>query len=99
MQNYLIDFKNIYWENPARGVRYKAYVKGNQRVQLAESKEKIIEEDWFTKGRRIGYILKGSISIESCLHLEQVMDSLYLKEKKAKIRIELQRAKSINYLV
>ena len=98
MKNYLIDFKNIDWKNPARGVRYKAYVKGNQRLQLAEFKEEIIEEDWFTKGH-IGYILKGSISIEGYLHLEQVMGSLYLKEKKANIRIKVQKAKSINYLV
>ncbi len=63
MKNYLIDFKNIDWENPALGVRYKAYVKGNQRVRLVEFTEEFIEDDWCTKGH-IGYILEGSISID-----------------------------------
>lgn len=31
MKNYLIDFKNMNWENPVLGVRYKAHIKGNQR--------------------------------------------------------------------
>lgn len=61
--NYLIDFKNISWENPAPGVRYKAYVKGNEKVRLVEFTENLVEEAWCTKGH-IGYILEGNISID-----------------------------------
>jgi quercetin dioxygenase-like cupin family protein len=63
MRNYLIDFQNIDWEVPAPGVRYKAYVKGNQRIRLVEFSEEFVEDNWCTKGH-IGYILEGSISID-----------------------------------
>lgn len=36
MKNYLIDFKNMGWESPSLGIRYKVYVKGNQKVRLVE---------------------------------------------------------------
>lgn len=81
MKNYLIDFKNIDWENPARGVRYKAYVKGNQRVRLVEFTEEFIEDDWCTKGH-IGYILEGSISIDfnGRLFIFRVGDGFFIPE-------------------
>jgi len=63
MENYLIDFKNIDWDNPALGVRYKSYIKGNQRIRLVEFSADFVEEDWCTKGHR-GYVIQGSISID-----------------------------------
>ncbi len=63
MEDYLIDFKNMDWEKPASGVRYKAYIRNNHKIRLAEFTEEFIEADWCTKGH-IGYILEGSISID-----------------------------------
>lgn len=63
MENYLINFKNMGWESPSQGIRYKVYVKGNQKVRLMEFSEEFIEEDWCTNGH-VGYILEGSISID-----------------------------------
>lgn len=36
MEKYLIDFKNIEWESPMPGFRYKAYIKNNKRIRLVE---------------------------------------------------------------
>jgi quercetin dioxygenase-like cupin family protein len=51
------------WESPARGVRYKAYIRGDHKVRLVEFSEGLSEEDWCTKGH-IGYVLEGSFSID-----------------------------------
>ena len=63
MDEYLIDFKNIAWESPAPGLRYKAYIKDNQRIRLVEFSEGFLEENWCTNGH-LGYVLEGSISID-----------------------------------
>ena len=63
MENYLIDFKSMGWVSLSPGIRYKEYVKGNQKVRLVEFLEGFVEEDWCAKGH-IGYILDGSISID-----------------------------------
>ncbi len=63
MEDYLIDFKNMDWETPATGVRYKAYIRNNHKIRLAEFTEEFIEADWCTIGHT-GYIIEGSISIE-----------------------------------
>ncbi len=63
MNNYLINFKDMDWETPAPGVRYKAYVQDNQRVRLVEFSDEFVEDEWCTKGHA-GYILEGSLSID-----------------------------------
>ena len=63
IEDHLIDFKNMNWESPATGVRYKAYIRNNPKIRLAEFTEEFIEADWCTK-RHIGYIIEGSISID-----------------------------------
>ncbi|MDD5451337.1 MAG: cupin domain-containing protein [Desulfovibrionales bacterium] len=63
MKDYLIDFQNMNWESLAPGVRYKAFIRGNQRIRLVEFSEEFIEKDWCTKGH-VGYVLEGGISID-----------------------------------
>jgi ethanolamine utilization protein EutQ (cupin superfamily) len=63
MDEYLLDFKNLAWERPAPGLRYKACVRDNQRIRLVEFSEGFFEENWCTNGH-IGYVLEGSISID-----------------------------------
>jgi len=50
------------WESPAPGVRYKAYIRGNQKIRLVEFSEEFTEADWCTK-EHVGYVLEGKISI------------------------------------
>ena len=63
MKNYLIDFKNMGWETPAPGVRYKVYTHDNHKIRLVEFTEEFVEDDWCTKGHT-GYILEGNLLIE-----------------------------------
>ena len=63
MNDILINFKSMKWENPAPGIRYKEYIKDNQRIRLVEFSEQFTEIDWCTKGH-IGYVVKGKISID-----------------------------------
>ena len=63
MGNVLINFKNMTWENPAPGIRYKEHIKNTQRIRLVEFSEKFVETDWCAKGH-IGYVIEGKISID-----------------------------------
>lgn len=51
------------WEQPAAGVRFKAYVQDGRRLRLAEFTKEFVEADWCTKGH-IGYILEGELQID-----------------------------------
>ena len=84
MNDYLIDFQNMDWENPEPGVRYKAFIRGNRRIRLVEFSEKLIEKDWCTKGH-IGYVIEGSISIDfnGKLINFKLGDGLFISEGKA----------------
>ena len=62
MNDILINFKRMKWENPAPGIRYKEYIKDNQRIRLVEFSEQFNEVDWCTKGH-VGYVIEGKISI------------------------------------
>ncbi len=63
MAEYLIDFQNMNWENPAPGVRHKAFIRDNQRIRLAEFSEDFAEKEWCTKAHE-GYVIEGNISID-----------------------------------
>ncbi len=63
MAEYLIDFQSMNWENPAPGVRYKAFIRDNQKIRLVEFSERFAERDWCTKAHA-GYVIEGSISID-----------------------------------
>ncbi len=63
MNEYLIDFQGMKWESQVSGVRYKAFIIGEQRLRLVEFSEEFFETDWCTK-EHIGYVIAGSISID-----------------------------------
>ena len=62
-EGYLINFKNIQWEAPAKGIRFKAYLRDNQKIRLVEFTEEFEEKNWCISGH-IGYVLEGKISID-----------------------------------
>ena len=62
MDNILINFKNMKWDNPAPGVRCKEHIKGNQKIRLVEFSDTFTEVDWCTK-EHVGYVVEGEISI------------------------------------
>jgi hypothetical protein len=58
MNNHLVDFETIPWTQAGKGIRYKAFVNGNQRLRLAEFSEGFVEEEFCLKGHA-GYVLDG----------------------------------------
>jgi len=59
--SYIVEFEKIEWTEPAKGVRYKSFVKGNQQIRLLEFSEGFIEPDWCKKGHAC-YVLDGEFS-------------------------------------
>jgi quercetin dioxygenase-like cupin family protein len=63
MQNHLIEFKKIDWINAGIGVRFKAFINGNQQLTLLEFSEGFIEPEWCSHGHS-GYVLDGEFSVD-----------------------------------
>ena len=63
MGQYKIDFESMAWEEPAEGVRFKAYEQDGKKLRLVEFAREFVEPDWCTKGH-VGYILEGQIEID-----------------------------------
>jgi len=60
---YKIEFENIPWESPAKGIKFKRYIQNNRAIRLVEFSNDFIESDWCSKGH-IGYILNGQVEID-----------------------------------
>ena len=63
MNTHKIIFDNIEWTNTGTGVRYKAFIHGNQRLRLVEFSEGFVEPDWCTDGHA-GIVLDGSFACD-----------------------------------
>jgi len=63
MNKHLIEFDKMDWEANGDGVRYKAYIRGNQKIRLLEFSEGFEEKGWCTKGHA-GYVLDGEFSCD-----------------------------------
>jgi quercetin dioxygenase-like cupin family protein len=61
--NHLVEFDKLNWISPAKGVRYKSFVSGNERLRLAGFSEGFVEPDWCPAGHA-GYVLEGAFSID-----------------------------------
>jgi len=60
---YLVEFDKMLWNEPAKGMRTKAFVSGKQQLILLEFSDGFIEPDWCQKGHA-GYVLEGEFSID-----------------------------------
>jgi len=67
--SYLVEFDTIPWAEPAKGVREKRFICGNQQIRIVEFSEGFIEPDWCQKGHA-AYVLEGEFSIDYCGTLE-----------------------------
>lgn len=68
--SYLVEFENMEWTQPAIGVRYKAYVSGNQQIRIVEFSEGFVEPDWCLRGHA-GYVIDGEFSNDYSGKLER----------------------------
>jgi quercetin dioxygenase-like cupin family protein len=60
----LVLFDDLAWESPSPGVRFKAFVRGSQRLRLLEFSEGFEEADWCTKGHAF-QVLQGSFTLRT----------------------------------
>ena len=70
MSDHKIIFDNIAWENAGTGVRYKAFVHGNQHLRIVEFSEGLIEPDWCIHGHA-GTVLDGGFRLDFNGKIEQ----------------------------
>ena len=63
MINPLIQFKNIAWAKPSKGMEQKVYTDENKRMRLVKFNDDFIEKDWCTNGH-IGYVIEGEMQID-----------------------------------
>lgn len=68
--SYLVEFDKMPWNEPAVGVRSKAFISGNQQIRLVEFSEGFIEPDWCQKGHA-GYVIDGEFSNDYSGKLER----------------------------
>lgn len=59
---YKVDFENIAWESPMKGLRFKAMKIDKKQLRLVEYTQEM-EHHWCEKGH-IGYVLEGQFEIE-----------------------------------
>ena len=70
MDDHKIIFDNIEWTNAGTGVRYKAFIHGNQRLRLVEFSEGFVEPDWCNNAHA-GIVLDGSFTLDFSGSLER----------------------------
>ena len=98
--SHLIDFDKLEWNEPALGVRYKAFINGDQQIKLVEFSEGFVEPDWCVKGHA-GYVLDGTFSIDYCGNSEQYKkgDIIFIpSEKHAKHKVILSEGEKVTLL-
>lgn len=63
LEHYRLPFESMRWEQPATGMRVKAYEQDGQRLRLVEFTRDFVEPEWCTKGH-IGYVLEGEMAVD-----------------------------------
>ena len=63
MNDFLIEFNKLDWEQPQKGIKQKSYTKGTTRIRLVRFNDEFKEKDWCTKGH-IGFVIKGNLRVE-----------------------------------
>jgi quercetin dioxygenase-like cupin family protein len=59
--DYLVEFDDLPWQSPTKGMRFKAVTHGSRRLRLVEY-TRDLEPHWCEKGH-IGYLLEGRFEI------------------------------------
>jgi quercetin dioxygenase-like cupin family protein len=99
--SYLIEFDKMSWNEPAKGVRTKVFINGNQQVRLVEYSEGFIEHDWCRKGHA-GFVLNGEFSIDYSGILERYKkrDVIFIpKGEEAKHKAILKKGEKVTLLL
>ena len=62
MNNHRVEFSDLPWDTPVRGMKVKSVVQGGKKLRLVEFTPEFVETDWCTKGH-VGLVLEGEIAI------------------------------------
>jgi len=63
MNHHVVHFEAMPWEQPAPGIRFKAFVQDRKNVRIGEFTDPFVEPDWCLKGH-VGYVLEGEMEVE-----------------------------------
>lgn len=61
MEGHLVAFNEMVWQQGGKGLRFKAFTYGYQRIRLMELREEF-EGDWCMSGH-VGYLIEGELSV------------------------------------
>ena len=62
MVKYLINFKNIEWQEKIPGIKFKEYYSNNKKIKLVEFNDKLDEKEWCKNGH-LGYVIEGKAKV------------------------------------
>lgn len=99
--NHLIDFNTIPWNEPAKGVRFKSIVNGNQQVRFVEFSYGFIETEWCVKAHT-GYVVDGEYAIDYSGTIERYKagDVIFIpKGEKDKHKAILEKGEKVTLLL
>lgn len=101
MNQNLIKFQSIPWEQPKTGVQQKIYSDGKRRLRLLQFHDTFIEEDWCQKGH-VGYVLSGEMTIDfnGTLKHYQQGDGLWIEAgESSKHKVLMKEGKSVELIL
>ncbi len=81
MNEHVIDFRDLEWQDQRPGVRFKSRTEGGNTMRLVEFSNGVVEHDWCLRGH-MGYILDGDMEVDfgdSVSHFRKG-DGLYIAE-------------------
>lgn len=61
--DFKIQFWDMKWEFPKKGMREKSFTDRNKKFRMVAFNDQYVCEDWCTEGH-IGYVLKGAMTID-----------------------------------
>ena len=98
--NYKIQFDNLEWIEPKKGMRYKLFAKNGEQVRLIEIEGEFEHPDWCLKGH-IGFMIEGEMDIEfeNSTESYKVGDVLFIpdgEEHKHKPKAKTSRVKFVS---
>lgn len=97
MTDKLIQFENLDWEKPSKGVEQKIYSEEDKRIRLLKFKDNFVEEEWCTNGH-IGYVIEGEMKIDFNGEIKSYKkgDGLWINNgKKSKHKVIISKGKQV----
>jgi quercetin dioxygenase-like cupin family protein len=63
MEQHLILFDELDWQDGIHGARFKAFRNGSKQLRLLEFTAEFVEPEWCEKGH-VGFVVQGELEID-----------------------------------